>query len=152
MRFYCTRLMKPSILISPKLTENNSSRPLTQGTQQCNTHQRGFPAWGAHVWSRSKHMSHAASGPHKCSTVKSWRHKTKFPHLAPAHQPKSSFLFRSLPLLQRAQRLLSGRNQSPYCAGCNVIRPLFSLKIPKWKIQILHQEQCKDTRRPESLD
>lgn len=38
-------------------------------------------------------MSRTASGPHKCSTVKSWRQKTKFPHLAPAHQlsPVSSF-------------------------------------------------------------
>lgn len=64
---------------------------------------------------------------------------------SPALQPTSSFLFLSLPLLQRAQRLLSGCNQSLFCARSNLIGPLFS---PKEKIQIFapRGRRRKDTR------
>lgn len=69
---------------------------------------------------------------------------------SPALQPTSSFLFLSLPLLQRAQRLLSGCNQSLFCAQCNLIGPLFS---PKEKIQIFAPRAVQGhTRQPENPD
>lgn len=87
-------------------------------------------------------MSCTASGPHKRFTVKSWRQIKKKKKKGiqnspcnPALRPTLSFLFLSLPLQQRAQRLLSGCNQSLFCAWCNLMSPLFSLKISKRGIQ-----------------
>lgn len=78
--------MKPPNLILPRAHWKPPVYALPpEGTQQCNTHQRRFPAWGTRVWSWSRHMSRTASGPHKCSTRKSCRQKTKskFPHVTP---------------------------------------------------------------------
>lgn len=61
--------------------------------------------------------------------------KSKFPHATPL-RPTLNFLFLSLPLLHRARRLLSGCNQSLFCARCNLIGPLFSLrKYPRGRFR-----------------
>lgn len=55
--------------------------------------RRGFPYWGARVWSCSKHMSCVASGPLKYSTAKSWRqkNKTKTPPMYPGAAAHTKF-------------------------------------------------------------
>lgn len=73
----CTR-WNLQTLYYPKPTEKHMSRPAChlKAFSMGNT-QRGFPVWRAHVWSWSKHMSRTPSGPHKCTTAKAWRPKTK---------------------------------------------------------------------------
>lgn len=107
-----------------------------EGTQRCNTHQRGFAAWGARIWNWSKHMCYTASCPLKSSIVKFWRQntKSKFPMYSVYSPRRVSSFSPSLPLLQRAQSLLSGCNQSLFCARCNLIIPVFYPEIFK-KIQ-----------------
>lgn len=141
--FYCSHSVEPPKLILPK---THRSRLYHLKAHSSVTHTRGASQHEDTCLELVKtHVPHCLWSTQVLEAT-----KIQISPCSPALQPTSSFLFLSLPLLQRAQHLLSGCNQSLFCARCNLIGPLFS---PKEKIQIFAPRAVQGpTRRPENLD